>query len=230
MTWKRVKCKWVLTTYQPVGIVFSMLQTTVPNSKTRLLDAALRVIRAKGYNATTVDDICAEAKLTKGGFFHHFKSKEHLALDAAAHFSAMADGLFSQAPYHQADDPLQRFLGYIDFRGVLLQGELPDVTCLLGTMVQETYQSHPAIRDACSAYISLHAEMVARDIAQAKELYAPNAPWSAISLAHYTQAVLQGAFILAKAESDPSVAADCLTHLRRYAEDQFRPKRKTRTS
>jgi TetR/AcrR family transcriptional repressor of nem operon len=46
------------------------------SSKTRLLDAALTVIRTKGYAATTVDDICHAAGVTKGSFFHHFKSKD----------------------------------------------------------------------------------------------------------------------------------------------------------
>src|SRR5882724_12130501 len=85
------------------------------SSKTKLLDAALTVIRTKGYSATTVDDICHAAGVTKGSFFHHFKSKDELALAAAEHFSEMADGLFAQAPYHAAIDPAARVLGYIDF-------------------------------------------------------------------------------------------------------------------
>jgi TetR/AcrR family transcriptional repressor of nem operon len=57
---------------------------------------------------------------------------------------------------------------------------------------------------------------VAKDVAAAKLLYAPKAEWSAESLAFYTQAVLQGAFILAKSKGGPEVARDCLAHLRRY--------------
>ena len=49
-------------------------------SKRKLLDAALKVIREKGYCATRIDDVCAEAGLTKGSFFHHFKTKEELAV------------------------------------------------------------------------------------------------------------------------------------------------------
>ena len=198
-----------------------MINSAQHSSKTRLLDAALTVIRTKGYAATTVDDICQEAGVTKGSFFHHFKSKDELALGAADHFSEMADGLFATAPYRAASDPLERLLGYIDFRAAMLKYEIPQYTCLLGTMVQETYLSHPAIRQACDRHMSAHVAQVAKDIEDAKRLYAPKAAWSAESLAFYTQAVLQGAFILAKAKQNSDVAADSIAHLRHYVETLF---------
>jgi TetR/AcrR family transcriptional repressor of nem operon len=192
-----------------------------PNVRTQLLDAALRTIRTKGYGATTVDEICRAAGVSKGSFFHYFSSKESLAIAAAEHFSARADTLFAAAPYRRTGDARERVLQYVDLRSGLLQGEFPDFTCLLGTMVQETYATHPAIRQACDEAIRHHAADVARDIADAKATHAPDADWSAQSLALFTQAVIQGAFILAKAHADPAVAADCLSHLRRYIETQL---------
>ena len=195
--------------------------TTHSHSRTRLLDAAIHLVRAQGYAATTVDDVCRATGLTKGAFFHHFKSKEDLAVAAAAHFSARAEGAFNAAPYRELADPLDRLLGYVDFRSAILAGPIPQFTCLLGTMVQEAYDTHPAIRRACETHIGAHAADVARDIAAAKALYAPEATWSAESLALYTQAVLQGAFVLAKAKSGSEVARECLAHLRRYLEHLF---------
>jgi TetR/AcrR family transcriptional repressor of nem operon len=191
-------------------------------SRNKLLDASLFVIRAKGYSATTVDDICATAGLSKGSFFHHFKSKEDLALAAAEHFSTFTEGVFAAAPYRILADPLGRLLGYVGFRKSILMGELPEFTCLLGTMVQEVYDTHPAIRAACDKHISEHAAEVAKDIEACKKLYAPDATWTAESLAFHIQAVIQGGFILAKAKHGPEIAADCLGHLRRYLEFLFR--------
>jgi TetR/AcrR family transcriptional repressor of nem operon len=51
----------------------------MPATKRKLVEAGIKLVRAQGYNATTVDDICAAAGVTKGGFFHYFKSKEELA-------------------------------------------------------------------------------------------------------------------------------------------------------
>ena len=189
-------------------------------TRTSLLDAALKVIRSKGYSATTIDDICRAAGVTKGSFFHHFSNKEELAVEATRHWNELTGGLFANAPYNQVQDPRERILAYIDFRSQIVQGAAPsdlaDVTCLLGTLVQETFDSHPAIRAACRKGIEGHARTLVPMIAEAKALYAPDADWSAESLALYTQAALQGAFIIAKAQGDSDIAVRCITHLRRY--------------
>jgi TetR/AcrR family transcriptional repressor of nem operon len=192
------------------------LAQTQHESKTKLLNAALHVIRAKGYTATRIEDICETAGLTKGSFFHHFKSKEELALAAAEHWNAVTGSLFASAAYKALPDPLDRVLAYVDLRKAILQGELSDFTCLVGTMVQEVYETHPSIRQACDKSISQHAATVQADIAEAMQKYGINAEWTAESLALYTQAVIQGAFILAKAKDGPAIAASCIDHLRRY--------------
>ena len=192
-------------------------------SRTRLLDAALQVIRTKGYTATTVDEICQAAGVTKGSFFHHFKGKEDLAIQATLHWSDVTGAAFAAANYHRLADPRDRVLGYLDLRAVMLAGELPDFTCLLGTMVQETFTTHPAIRDACNAGIDGHAHTVAVDIAEAQALYVPDATWDAQELALYTQAALQGAFVLAKAQGGAHIASVCVAHLRAYVQALLTP-------
>ena len=96
-------------------------------SKTRFLDAALHVIRAKGYSATRIEDICEEAGLTKGSFFHHFSSKEEMAIAAADYWSEITSALFATATYHAPADPLERLLAYVDFRKAILQGQVAGV-------------------------------------------------------------------------------------------------------
>ena len=94
------------------------------------------------------------------------------ALAAASHWGTMTNGFFAAAPYSKLQDPLQRLFGYVDFRGEILQGDLPDYTCLLGTLVQETYATHPEIRAACDQGMSSHIAELTRDVEAAKKLYA----------------------------------------------------------
>jgi TetR/AcrR family transcriptional regulator, transcriptional repressor for nem operon len=192
-----------------------------PSAKDKLLDAAVHVVRQKGYAATSVDDLCKAAGVTKGAFFHHFESKQDLAVAAAQYWNDFTTEFFRSAPYQQLSDPLDRVFGYIDFRREILQGSLEDFTCLLGTMVQEAYETSPRIRQACDEVISVHAGRVAEDIAAAKKLYAPKASFDPQELALFTQVVLQGSFVLAKAKHGPELAVASVQHLRRYIEFLF---------
>ncbi len=194
----------------------------------KLLDAAFSVIREKGYHATSVEELCAQAGVTKGAFFHHFKSKDALGVAAAHHWSEITGAFFETAPYHELSDPLERVLGYLDFRKSMIKGGIAEFSCLVGTMVQEVYDTSPDIRQACEASISMHAAKVESDIADAMKLYRVREPWTAEGLALHTQAVLQGAFILAKAKGSATVVEASIDHLRRYVELLFcRPKKKS---
>lgn len=180
----------------------------------RLLEAAIRLIREQGFAATSVDAICREAGVTKGAFFHHFPSKQALGVAAAKTWAETTGRLFAEAPYHEPADPLDRVFAYIDFRRSLLTGGIADYTCLVGTLVQEAHGQAP-IREACGASIFGHAGTLQADIAAAMAARGATG-FEAASLARYTQAVLQGAFILAKAGGGPAAVEDALDHLKRY--------------
>lgn len=198
-----------------------MARPANPHTRTRLLEAATNVIRTQGYAATTVEDICTAAGLSKGSFFHHFSSKEDLAVGAAGHWAEVTGALFAEADYHRHGDPLDRVLAYVDLRRDLIQGTLPQYTCLVGTMAQEAYETAPDIRDACWASIGGHAQTLVADIQAAMDARGLAPDWTAESLALHTQAVIQGGFILAKASGETRHAIDAVDHLRRYIECLF---------
>jgi TetR/AcrR family transcriptional repressor of nem operon len=211
----------------PVGV--QSIEPSRGGARGKLLDAAISIIRKKGYAATSVDELCARAGVTKGAFFHHFPTKDSLAVAAANHWSELSNSLFAAAPYHRFEDPLDRVLGYLDFRKSMLRGDVAEFTCLAGTMLQEAYRTHPDIRHACDESIGGAAATVESDIAEAMKRYHIRGPWTAETLALHTQAVLQGAFILAKAKGNAAVAEESIDHLRRYVEFLFRrPTKKAR--
>jgi TetR/AcrR family transcriptional regulator, transcriptional repressor for nem operon len=191
------------------------------HARARLLEAARDIIRAKGFAATNVDDLCKAADVTKGAFFHHFGSKDALGIAAAEFWDATTSDFFAAAPYHEPADPLERVLAYVAFRKAIIAGDLTEFTCLVGTMAQEVYASSPDIRDACGRSIFGHAAMLEADIEAARQDRAITGGWTAESLARHMQAIIQGGFVLAKAGNDPAVARESLDHLDRYIRHLF---------
>ena len=191
------------------------------DARKRLLEAARALIRAQGFAATSVDQLCKEAGVTKGAFFHQFGSKDALGVAAADYWTDTTSAFFKTAPYHSPSDPLDRVLAYIDFRKSIIAGTLPEFTCLVGTMAQEVYASAPAIRDACARSIFGHAKTLETDISAAMKARGIRSDWTAASLARHMQTVIQGAFVLAKAADDPNVVRESLDHLKRYVRFLF---------
>ncbi|MBC7504786.1 MAG: TetR/AcrR family transcriptional regulator [Sandarakinorhabdus sp.] len=184
-------------------------------ARARLLAAAVTTVRRHGFAAASVDALCSEAGVSKGAFFHHFRSKDALGVAAVDYWTDTTSALFAGGDWHAHPDPVARILGYIDFREQLITGEPADFTCLVGTMVQEVHATSPAIRDACRASIFGHAETLEADFGAAIAAHMVNGT-TAASLALHTQAVLQGGFILAKASGDTAPALASIQHLRRY--------------
>ena len=181
-----------------------------------LLNAAIELVRKQGWSATSVDQLCAAAGVTKGAFFHHFASKDELGVAAAQHWSDVTGPLFARADYHRHADPLDRIFGYIDYRAAIAKGPLEAFTCFAGMTVQEVFASSDALRAACGDAIFGHAEHLAEDFRAALERHSVCLPVTAESLANYTQTVLQGGFVLSKAQGDRAPLLDALAHLKSY--------------
>jgi TetR/AcrR family transcriptional repressor of nem operon len=187
------------------------------SAREKLIEAAIATVRYKGFSATSVDEICQAAGVTKGAFFHHFASKEALAVAAAGEWTDIAEQrIFTLPDWTRIADPLDRLMGHIEFRLSMLDGPAEDFTCFVGTMVQEAYNSSDPIRAACDASITAYAKRLAEDIEPAIRRYGITYRVDALGLAYHIQAVLQGAFILAKAKGSPEIARDSVAHLQRY--------------
>jgi TetR/AcrR family transcriptional repressor of nem operon len=184
-------------------------------ARARLIEAARRLVRHRGFAATSVDELCAAAGVTKGAFFHHFPSKEALGVALIDDWTQTTGVMFASHPYNFLPDPLDRVFGYLDLRREILAQPIPDFSCVAGTSVQEAFESSPPIRTAAERSIRSGFGHVLPHLEQA--LAANPVPGvTAESLAQQFQIATQGGIILAKALNDPAPAREAFDHLERY--------------
>jgi len=194
----------------------------VPATKRKLVDAGVSLMRKQGFNATTVDDICAAAGVTKGSFFHYFKSKQAVAEAAAASFRESKIQDYANAPFRKLRDPLDRVFGRLDFAKES-SGGTAVVTkgCLFGMFAQELSSTNPELREACQAAFLATATDLEKDLAEAKTMHAPAADFDPKKVAMFYVAMIQGGLLMAKAGESNTVLRDNIEQFRRYVQGLF---------
>jgi TetR/AcrR family transcriptional repressor of nem operon len=199
-----------------------MPSTELPETKRKLVDAGVKLMRTRGYNATTVDEICADAGVTKGGFFHYFKSKDDIAKAAVTHFFEDRTKNYETAPFRKLADPLARVFGRLDFVKEITAGKA-HVTkgCLIGVFAQELSFTNPEIRGICQNFFSRMTRDFTQDLAEAKAAHAPDAKFESKTLAQFYIAIVQGSMMLAKVADDNEVFCNNIEQFRSHLKCLF---------
>ncbi len=190
-------------------------------TKENLLDAAEQLMLAKGFVATTLDQICAAAGVTKGSFFHYFKSKEDLGKAVLERFCQVRLQFMRERPAQKEASPLERVYGWVDFAIEMSKSPLAKNGCLLGNFAQELSDTHPEIRSLCAHRFTEWAALLKEGLDEAKAEHLPTSRLDTESVADHFIAIIEGALILAKAKQDMGVMEKSLSHFRNYLESLF---------
>lgn len=190
-------------------------------AKDRLLEAAEKLMLAKGYTATSVDEICESAKLTKGSFFHYFKSKDDLGKAVLDRYISSTHMAVQSAPFFKKSDPLQRVYGYIDFMIALSKDPKRRNGCLLGNFAQVLSDTHPYIRSQCASHFSSWAGMLKRELDETIKRHSPKAHVDSHGIAEYFIALFEGSLMMAKTKRDVKIIEKNLRYFKQYLKSVF---------
>jgi len=174
----------------------------------------------QGFAGTTVDEICAEAKLTKGSFFHHFESKDaitHAAVDA---WAAMGTELYSAAWQDPTLDPLEQLHRIFDIMIGFNRRE-EECLCMVGMMSQEMALQSALMRESCERHLADWTAMVSGMLAAAKRLHPPVVNFDPEETAWLLNSMWQGSMLIGKTRQSPHMIINNIRLARRYIDWLF---------
>jgi TetR/AcrR family transcriptional repressor of nem operon len=194
----------------------------------KILDAAQSLVLDRGYVGMTVDHVLNEVGITKGAFFHHFKSKDDLARALLQRYAERDERLYRETRERAeklSDDPLQQVLLYIGLFQEMFEGLTePYPGCLFASYIYELQQFGDDTRELIRSSFTKWRELLQEKFEAVARRYPPRIEVNAASLADAFTVVLEGAFITSKAMNEPKLVSDQLRHFRNYVELLFRPR------
>ncbi len=190
-------------------------------TRRKILDATRDLVLRQGFTATGVDQICREAGLTKGAFFHHFKSKEALGLAALADWGDFGMGLYAEATREPLKEPLDHVHRFFDIMTGFVQGNEGPVTCVVGIISQEMSLTNPNLREECAKHLEVWTDFAARLLDEAKQACPPRADFDSRELAWFLNSLWQGSMLVSKARQEPDIIVKNLQRARAYVDNLF---------
>jgi TetR/AcrR family transcriptional repressor of nem operon len=191
-------------------------------TKRKLVGATLALMLEQGFAATTVDQICGKAQLTKGSFFHHFENKEAIGRAALDAFAAFGMHLYSAAWEDPNLDPLEQLHRIFDLMISFNQRDEPCV-CMVGMMSQEMSLKNPMMRKACQLHLKNWADMVIGMLTAAKKVHTPQIDFDPEQVAWFLQSIWQGSMLIGKARQTPEMTICNIRQARAYVDSLFGP-------
>jgi TetR/AcrR family transcriptional repressor of nem operon len=194
-------------------------------TREKLLDAAQRLVLDRGFAATSVDAVLAEAGMTKGAFFHHFRSKNALGralLERYAAADARTLDWFMAEAERVADDPAEQVVAFARLFEVAA-GDLPQLQpgCLFVSFIYERELAGEDSDALIAHSIGLWRARLLAKLEAATRTHPPAAEVDLPSLADQVFTIFEGGFILARATKDATALRAQLAHLRQYLELLF---------
>lgn len=189
-------------------------------TRERILDSTAALLLDRGYGATSIEEVCKAAGVTKGGLFYHFDSKEQLTSAAIERFFA---GLVAAGESKRSGDDsaaVDALDAYTASLPVLIEGPLLTKGCLLGAMAMQTTESHPEVHSSAKAALGeWRGALVTLFEAAAKEC---RVKADAGELADGLLAAVEGGLLLDRSGVSSGAAVAAVNHFRNYVSSVFR--------
>lgn len=194
-------------------------------TRERILEAAEASVLAKGFGATSIEELIAETGITKSGFFYHFRDKNELAHELLRRYITedhrILDELFGRAA-ELSEDPLQAFLIGLKMLAELM-ADLPGghPGCMIASICYQERLFDRRVVDlnreaieSVNARVRTHIEAIAATCP-------PREPLGIDVMAEMLSCIIDGGIIMAKVTGDPDCLVRQILAYRTFIKMQF---------
>ncbi|EHS53621.1 transcriptional regulator, TetR family [Rhizobium sp. PDO1-076] len=178
-------------------------------TRERILEIAQHSVLSKGFAATSIEEVIAEAGITKSGFFYHFRDKNELAHEMLRRYIAENEQIFDDIFARGAelsDDPLEAFLIGLKLLAELMK-DLPSVHpgCMISAICYQERLFDREVRElSAQAVVSWNARFLGY-LERISTLHPLNANVELADLAAMLSCIIDGAIIMSKVLHQPDV-------------------------
>ncbi len=191
------------------------------------MDIAQDAILAKGFDATSIEEIVAAADITRGGFFYHFADKNALTLALIERHIEFEDQLFDDLwarAGELSDDPLQRALIGLKLLAELLEDmEAGHPGCIVATAAYQERLFNQDVQDANRRAVLGWRARFREVFEEVAAVYPPRDDVDFDALADFVSTVVEGGIVIAKSLGEPKTTAGQVMLLRQYVKLLFSP-------
>ncbi len=196
-------------------------------TRIRILDVAQESILAKGFDATSIEEIVASAEITKSGFFYHFKDKNALAHALIERHIVVEDELFDDLlgrAKELSDDPLQRVLIGLKLLAELIE-DMPNghPGCIVATAAYQDRLFNKDVRAANKRAVLGWRERFRSMLDDVVLTYPMQDDVDLDHLADMFSSVAEGGIVMSRALDNPKITSQQILLLRSYIKLLFQP-------
>jgi AcrR family transcriptional regulator len=194
-------------------------------TRDRLLDLAEGAVLAKGFAATSIDELIAAGGITKSGFFYHFKDKADLAKALIVRYlerdSELLDSLFGRGD-ELHDDPLHGFLVGLKLFAEMM-ANLPEEHpgCLAASFAYQDQLFNREIRALNAAGLLAWRRRFHERFLLIAERYPPRPEVDLEALADMAASMVEGGMIVGRALRDGTILPRQVMLYRDYVRSVF---------
>lgn len=190
-------------------------------TRLRIMDAAQTLVVARGFAATTVDDVIAAAETTKGAFFNHFPTKQSLARALMERYAAddaeLLTSLMARAE-RLTDDPLQQLLVFLGLLTDELEAWMTATPgCLMASFCYERELVDQETEQMIVTALRLWGDTMHAKLLQVADRYPPRTDVDLRAVADQVATTIEGSYVMVRALEDPSIVRGQMDQLRAYA-------------